>query len=367
MIDASGVESPAAGGGAYANCHRGKGPSDTGACVTDGSYWLEIGYTNQFTQADLDTTYHWKVRTGSFSPDILMLGNTQRTVVSGDATVGWTLEIWAKPALKAYKAGCWGENNPCEGEATADSVSYSLGGYMRVLGINQSWPSVETGAIRDALRGTFITTNGMSQSWSFSAETFMVKALGPHFMTDGTTIAPGYVKVFLPEAYVLGLRGYGSLSDVTPTNLEVTVSGKQVTPTLTVQPGGLLVDTGVEHFSAPNPTIKLLSKGSEVTSPKPTGGGGSLTTPTSNVGSTPTTAAPVQTTRTSLRRGGSTPLASIYRAKSREVVKWSASGRCTVRGTRLAALNKAGTCRVTASVKRGSRYVVAVRKVLKVT
>jgi hypothetical protein len=151
---------------------------------------------------------------------------------------------------------------------------------------------------------------------------------------------------------VLGLRGYQNLAEVTPSNLEVTVSGEPDTPTLTIQEGGILVDTGVRHFSAPNPTVKLLPRGSEKASPIP---------------DSPSPIAPKDSAQVELKRGRSTSLEKIYRARPREVTKWVVSGRCFVRGARLVASARPGLCRVTASVKRGPRHLVVARKVFRVT
>jgi hypothetical protein len=73
----------------------------------DGSNWLEVSLSGNFSETDLQNTYRWKLRTGKLSPDIMMLGYTQKTVIGGNATAGWTIEIWAKPALKAILNGCF--------------------------------------------------------------------------------------------------------------------------------------------------------------------------------------------------------------------------------------------------------------------
>lgn len=377
-ISASGVERPAMYGRPYMYCHQGQGSSDRSQCKTDGSFWFEIGFSSMaFTERDLGTTYRWKVRTGRFSPDIFMLGDTQKIVVTGDATSGWAVEIWAKPALKAYKNGCF-TSTACDDTSVADSVQYAISGYMRTLGIGvarNSWPSVETEALRDSLRGTFISTNGMTQQWTFAADTFNVSAFGPHFLTDGKTVGPGFVRVFLPEAYIVKQRGYSSVSEVTAENVAVTVRGQKTVPVIAAKDGGLLVDTGVTHFSAPNPTVKvlpgpLLSGATSNSSVAPQLSGIASTTPVRTGegdarGVTGSTAAKGAATP-SLRRGSSIALTSIYRSKSRETIRWTSRGQCIVKGARVVALKKPGNCVVTASAKRGNRLVVVTRKTLKV-
>lgn len=336
-IDSNGVEAAATTGGAYAYCHQGLGFSDKSQCKTDGSFWFEMGYSNVFTQEDLNSTYRWRVRTGKFSPDILMLGDAQRVAISGNATDGWVIEISARPALKAYKSGC-SDPRACDETSVAESVQYAISGYMRSLGIGDNkWPSVESETLRDSLRGTFISTNGMTQSWKFAADTFNVSAFGPHFLPDGKTVSPGYVKVFLPEAYVVKQRGYASISDVTAENLAVTVRGESIVPTISIVANGLLVDTGVTHYSDPNPSVKVL--------PGPL----------------------MQTSKvSSVKRGRTLALTSIYKKKAGEVLRYAARGQCVLRGARILALKKAGSCNVTISAKRGVRYVVVARKTLRV-
>lgn len=239
----------------YANCHN-NDYSSRELCSLDGSDWMEM-QLGAVTDAELNNTYRWKVRTGKLEPNILMLGDTQKTVVSGDATTGWAIEITAKPALKAFKQGCYSAAT-CGNDAVAEYVTNSISGYLRMLGVNQSWPSVASESLRANLRGTFISTNGMSQSWEFSQDAFRVTAVSPHFLADGKSMTPGYVKVFLPEAYVLGDRGYKTIAEVTPERFALTVYGAEKSPTVTVVNGGLLVDTGVTHFSDPAPVLKLL-------------------------------------------------------------------------------------------------------------
>ncbi|MEY3691496.1 MAG: hypothetical protein RJB57_1152 [Actinomycetota bacterium] len=246
----------------FSNCHN-NDYSSRDFCSLDGSDWMEM-QLGQFTEAEMNNTYRWKVRSGRLEPNILMLGDTQKTKVTGDATVGWTIEITAKPAVKAYKQGC-NTAAMCGNDAVAENVTYSIAGYMRMLGVSQSWPSVASTALRANLRGTFISTNGMAQSWEFGQDTFKVSAVSPHFLPDGKTMTPGFVKVFLPEAYVLGDRGYKNITEVTPDRFALTLYGAEKSPTVTVVEGGLLVDTGVTHYSDPSPTLKLLRAGEGAT------------------------------------------------------------------------------------------------------
>ena len=340
-----------------ANCHN-NSHDNTKLCNTDGSDWMEIQLGGEFTQPETSNTYHWKVRTGKISPDILMLGDTQKTVVSGNANDGWAIEIWAKPTLKAYDGGCFSVAT-CSGGSVASRVSYNIMGYARMLGINAAWNSVASESLRTALRGTFITTNGGSQSWAFSSDTFFVTAMSAHFLPPDASgkseVAPGYVKVFLPESYLTLDRGYKNLSMVTADRVKLTVSGENTTAKVTKVDGGLLVDTGVEHFSAPNPEMMVLKANDAATS---------VMTETTTIASTSNSIAVVA----KLKKGASKTLSSIAKTKAAQKPKWSASGKCKIVGSKVVALKVAGTCKVTLRVLNSKKkYVVQATKTFKVS
>lgn len=358
VIDENGSEAPVtstqrlAGVGAFTNCHNNVPSNDY--CVFDGSDWIEVGLSGTFSEADLKLTFRWKLRTGKFEPDVMMLGDTQKMVVAGNATDGWTLEIWARPALKAYLNGCHSAQT-CSSDTVATSVRYGLEGYARMLGINESWPSVESLELRDALRGTFISTNGMSQSWTFRQHWFYVTAVSPHFLppVNGapSQVTPGYVKVFLPEKYFTLGRGYKDLTSVTAKNVRLKVSGEEATPKLTQQDGGILIDTGVTHFSAPNPEFNVLAAGESLVAESPT--------TAAPVTAAPNTVAPVVApVRATLKKGSAKALNSIARTTSKQKPKWSTKGQCKISGSRVVALKKTGTCTVTLRVLNSKKKFV---------
>ena len=265
VITPDGTETQPMMGAPYVNCHDSDQVAEP--CAFDGSYWMEMGVSGGIDNnpAALPNTYRWKVRLGKFSPDVLMLGDTQKTVVGGNEITGWTIEIWAKPAVKAYKTGCW-TPSLCGDSSVAESLTYSISGYLRSLGIGKPWPSVATTELRDSLRGTFISTNGMSQSWTFAADTFKVNAVSPHFLPGGTEMTPGFVKVWLPSSYLVSDRGYQSLTEITADRISLTRYKQDAVPSVSIVNGGLLVDTGVVHFSDPEPTIRVLKAAEQVRS-----------------------------------------------------------------------------------------------------
>jgi hypothetical protein len=366
MIDSSGNEQPAQGSLIpNTNCHGNGSPSSYNPevinplCDLTGAHWMEVGIRGTFTKDDLANTYRWKLRTGKIEPSVLMLGETQKTLVGGDATTGWTLEIWAKPAVKAYLDGCFSASS-CPKTSVASHSEIALAGYCRMLSIDSSRngisvPSVE---LRDALRGTFIATNGMSQSWSFSAGTFFVTAVSPHFLPPDSSgkseITPGFVRVFLPKAYITLDRGYKTLSLVTSDRVKLTVAGENATAKVTAMDHGILVDTGVTHFSAPNPEMMVL-KADEPAVNLPTSMSPTLSLPTAS--KTPATSI------TTLKKGKSKTLSSIAKTKASQQPKWVASGPCKISGKNLVALKKSGTCKVTVRVLNAKKKYTVLKTV----
>jgi len=356
IVSADGKEVPSSATPA-SNCHN-SGYS-TELCAMDGSDWLEVGLSGSFSEATSQSVFRWKLRTGKLSPDILMMGDTQKTVIGGNATDGWTIEIWAKPAFKAYLDGCYSASS-CPDTSVASYTYYSISGYLRMLGVNASWPSVATEALRNALRGTFITTNGMSQSWSFSMDTFSAKAVSPHLLpadsTGKSAITPGYVKIFLPETYLTLDRGYIDLSLVTSDRIKLTVSGAKATAKVTKVDGGIMVDTGVEHFSSVDITLEVFLKSASLSS---------AAAPTSNsvVAVNNSIAVVAQ-----LKKGASKTLSSIVKTKASQKPKWSASGKCKIVGSKVVALKVGGTCKVILRVLNSKKkYVLHTVKTFKVS
>jgi hypothetical protein len=346
IVNADGSEVPS-NATPSSNCHNNN--FSTELCTMDGSDWLEVGLSGSFSEATSQSVFRWKLRIGKLSPDIMMLGDTQKTVIGGNATDGWTIEIWAKPALKAYLNGCY-SSSTCPDTSVASSVSYAIGGYLRMLGVNASWPSVASESLRNALRGTFISTNGMSQGWTFSNDTFFATAVSPHLLPPDSTgksaVTPGYVKIFLPETYLTLDRGYADLSLVTSDRIKLTVSGEKASAKVTKVVGGILVDTGVEHFSAPNPDMTVLKA--------------------SDTAVTAVTQPAVVLSK--LGKGTSKSLSSIAKTKASQKPKWSASGKCKIVGSKVVALKVAGTCKVTLRVLNSKKkYVVQTTKTFKVS
>ncbi|MSY42170.1 MAG: hypothetical protein F2645_00060 [Actinobacteria bacterium] len=174
--------------------------------------------------------------------------------------------------------------------------------------------------------------------------------MSPHFLPPDSSgkseITPGFVRVFLPKAYIILDRGYKSLSLVTPERVKLTVSGENATAKVTPTDHGILVDTGVTHFSAPNPEMMVLKADDSLTAVPPA--------------SVVPSAKPTLAT---LKKGKSKTLSSIAKPKASQRPKWTASGACRISGTRVVASKKSGTCKVTVRVLNTKKKYVVLKTV----
>ena len=153
-------------------------------------------------------------------------------------------------------------------------------------------------------------------------------------------------------------RGYNDLSLVTADRLKLVVSGSASTAKLTKTQGGILVDTGVEHFSSVDITLEVLLKSASINSP-------TATTPLVN---TQTYTSLISGSVATLKKGTSRTLSSIAKTKTSQKPKWSTTGKCKIVGSKVVALKVAGTCKVTLRVLNSKKkYVVQTTKTFKVS
>lgn len=110
---------------------------------------------------------------------------------------------------------------------------------------------------------------GMSwnQADGFTSVKFNFEARGPHFQmgtsqADGRLV-PARIRMFLPGRYLASL-GY-SFETFDSSALKVTTSDGQVaTPSVVARADGVVVDFGIKHYSAPDPTLEIAKRGSGV-------------------------------------------------------------------------------------------------------
>ena len=139
---------------------------------------------------------------------------------------------------------------------------------------------------------------------------------------------------------------------VTAKNVRLKVSGQDAVANVSAQNGGILIDTGVTHFSAPNPEFNVLKAGETLVSTTPAVAAPVVTVP---IVAPPVVAVP---TRTTMSKGTTRSLTSIARTTAAQKPKWSAKGQCRISGSRLVALKKAGACTVTLRVLNSKKQYV---------
>ena len=111
--------------------------------------------------------------------------------------------------------------------------------------------------------GVWAEANANSFSWLYPSPSeiykFSFQAQNYHYLpqngTEALQLMPARIQVFLPAEYLLAL-GYSSLAEFDASDYSVTTEdGQQTSPTVTEHDGGLLINTGVQHYSSPNPSI----------------------------------------------------------------------------------------------------------------
>lgn len=179
------------------------------------------------------------------------------------------------------------------------------------------------------------------------------KVASPHFASDGQ-IAKGSYSLSLPLSVLQCLYR----TDVEPTEANLTLTYEDgtapysVTQTVTKKDGWLNVTVDGFHFSSPTIGTKFLVK-SPTTTP-------SVVPPASAVPVSVPSAKPALAT---LKKGKSKTLSSIAKTKASQKPKWTASGVCKISGTKVVALKKSGTCKVTVKVLNTKKKYVVLKTV----
>lgn len=326
----------------------------------------------------VDRKFVVRLRTGDFDPAFSMGGRlestTRTTLDSGTFTFEANGQIQRTDSvsfssvsmmpqdtfrsrlsefLKTSKATStsYGANVSVFPAAFLKSTTVDLGGYCVTMPF--------TGAFADANGMGFTTTWVPSKPTDPVASTIKFEVSGPHFLAESNgnddKLVPARIRFFLPDMFFTD-AGYKDPSTFDASRLLVTtLDGQKPVPTLTRRTGGVLVDFGISHYSAPDPVVSLyrygMSAATTTTAPATT-----TTAPT--VMSVPATV-PASNTSPSIPAGKSlssariVSLAGLTRpAGSRVTLKVPASTSryCRVLGTTVKAM-KSGTCRITVTVK----------------
>ena len=253
-------------------------------------------------------------------------------------------------------------------------------GSLYDMSYNPSMGTGDCGSI--PVDGTWASSNAQSFSTTIKVgkhssvpnfvNRFDFKAEGPHYKDPSTvngsqtTLNDAYFRVYLSPVF---LDSIGCTSDcpniATATNI-TTEDGQVASPTYTKFGDGYLVNLGVNHFSAPNPAVKLASLGAPINA---THNWKSQITGLPTVNYTPgakttsgITSSPYEKT-TSVRKGGKLSLSSLLKPMSGYKATWKATGGCKIAGISMVMRKSAGTCVLTMTEKKGTK-VLRTRKVL---
>ncbi len=195
---------------------------------------------------------HLVLDIGSFDP--VVFGTTGFVTGFSESidNVDNTLTLDMKPSASSWSmAGCTVIS--CGSDVSPVTATNDFGSV--VLGFVSNM-NTATQAVRDAMRGTWFSTNAQSMTLpTFSATTgaasFTVAA--PHFKTDGATLNTGFFEFYAPDALV---EAMGVVDPGTVTNGSFTVTSSNATSTVfgvthEASPPGVLIQAGTNLLNLP--------------------------------------------------------------------------------------------------------------------
>ena len=334
------------------------------------------GFTTPSVEMDVMWPSHlgWSVvarfSTGDFRPAFLIGHGTTKTRITDDTDGTYTFELTVQ--IDKNYMGVIGL--PGSGNYDPESIATSANDTAHV----QLWPRdhlIHTTATPGPCNyfpfsGAWAEANAQGFSWSYygsgapalagttanTPNTLKFIAYAPHYKprngSDPLELVPARVQVFLPTAYFNAL-GYTSLDEFDASSYSVTTEdGQATTPTATKRDDGILINLGVTHYSAPNPTVTFKVKGTALSS----SGADSLpkTTPIVVTSATSSKATP-------MGRGSSRALSKVINYSGSGSKTWRATGGCTVKGKSLVAPKKIAVCKVTLVVRNAKGKVTGTR------
>ncbi len=219
--------------------------------------------------------------------------------------------------------------------------------------------------------GAFAEANASSFSWSYSSgnlsstvpNVLKFVAQAPHYLpqkgSEPLQVMPARVQVFLPTAYFSAL-GYASLSEFNASSYSVkTEDGQTTTPTVTTRDNGILINLGLQHYSAPNPSVTFVPKGPAIGVSDTLSSTAPLPSP-SSVTSTTVSPKAFSALKT-LGKKKSAPLSSFISYSSPGTKAWKVSGGCRISKSKLQAPTRAATCKLTLTVKNSKKKTIATK------
>jgi hypothetical protein len=356
-------------------CDGNKFESVSGGACTQKSTWPSTSRGIPDIQIDIawNSKIGWKVKlelsTGSYQPAFTIGHGTVSAVTTddGDGTFTYTFvaEIEttysASPPSSLRMSEPGGMTRYKEWISTAEANSYTTDS-VHV----QIWPKDHllnsyrnaTGCFYYPFIGAWAEANAQGFSWSYSVDgpsaatptKLFFEASAPHYLprvgTNDLVVMPARVQVFLPAAYFTAI-GYATLSEFDSSSYSVTAEdGQKVSPTVVEQDGGLRINLGVQHYSAPNPTIVFKSK-NEATA----------------VVVTPAAPAATNATKT-VRRSTQKSLTSLISLSKTGTKTYKVTGGCSISGKNLRTPSRKTTCKLTLTVRNSKKKIVATKSQL---
>jgi hypothetical protein len=307
----------------------------------DGTYTFILGAT-------FDTTY-----TVIPPPDVLPSGPTGGPT-GMNKYYEWLKTAEATTASDSVHVQIWPRDHLLNSSLSAKGCFYYpfIGSWAEANAQGFSW-SYSGGATQPS-------SSTDSTKLASSPNVLKFQANGPHYKkrtgSEPLELNPARVQVFLPTSYFTGL-GYESLETFDATSYSVTAEDGQTTaPSLSKRSDGILINLGIKHYSAPNPTITFKNAGSTSTAQT------STTLPALSASTSTSTTIP---SPLKMLKAGSRNLSSLISYSGTGTRKWTTSGGCTVLGSKLRAPSRKTTCTVTLTVRSKSNKVTY-RKTVKV-
>lgn len=327
--------------------------------------------------------YAMKIRTGVFNPSFAWGTGISATATTGDDNSGYSF------VLEGFIDDVYSVNFPRRltdpplavdhqqqirdflASATAETLSHRSvvriypKSYWRIPAPNsRSSPGSISECVDIPMYGLWAEANAQMFAYGYSwngktaqaSVKFNFEARGPHFLPGSTdAFVPARIRVFLPAAYLssLGL----TVANFTESLLKVTTAqGEVKAPVIERRSNGVVVNFGISHYSAPDPTL-------EVFNPDWTSEASALTTTTSSSVAS-VVAAPTSTSKTlnvkvkkTTSRSRVLAFAGLSPRRGETVrmqVLGSSTRVCRVQGAAVRGL-KRGTCRLKISLQKSGK------------
>jgi hypothetical protein len=283
------------GNGPATSCDGNKFEDNADGVCVEKSSWAG-GRTTPSIEIDINWTSRsgWEVSmrlsTGNFRPAFLIGHGTRSTQITSDGDGTFTFTFTSIIEF-AYSA-----------PVSQNAIPADIATFGRENVHVQLWPrdhllssylTQPMGAPRQIgrgpckfypLSGAWAEANAQGFSWSYGtpnfssgppatdspiASKFTFKASAPHYKprvgSQALEVIQARVQIFLSTAYFRSL-GYETVDEFDSNSYSVTTEdGQATTPTVTKLEGGLLINLGISHYSAPNPQLTFVVKGDSLT------------------------------------------------------------------------------------------------------